>query len=153
MILKQALKYSLWSPTGLNTKAVAFFVYVNDLHKSSELDPIMFADGTKFFEHTDLRIFFFIVNENLNKIYEWFNTNKLSLNVDKPKQFYEPCETHYLPFFLHKLLINDNKVERVGSIKFLGVLLDEHLSWKEHIDAPKTKWLKVLVYCTELSHF
>ena len=73
--------------------------------------------------------------------------------MDKPKQFYEPCETHYLPFFLHKLLINDNKVERVGSIKFLGVLLDEHLSWKEHIDAPKTKWLKVLVYCTELSHF
>ena len=58
MILKQALKHSLWSPTGLNTKAVAFFVYANDLHSSSELDPIMFADGTKFLEHTDLRIFF-----------------------------------------------------------------------------------------------
>ena len=34
---------------------------------------------------------------------------------------------------LPKLLINDNEIERVGSIKFFGVLLDEHLSRKEHI--------------------
>ena len=30
------------------------------------------------------------------------------------------------------MLINDKEVERVGSIKFHGVLLGEHLSWKEH---------------------
>ena len=33
----------------------------------------------------------------------------------------------------NKMLINDKEVKRVRSIKFLGVLLDEHLSWKEHI--------------------
>ena len=40
----------------------------------------MFADDTNlFFEHTDLRILLSFVNDELSKIYEWFNTNKLSL--------------------------------------------------------------------------
>ena len=37
------------------------------------------------------------------------------------------------------LLISTEQVERVGSIKFLGVLLDEHLSWKEHIRYTENK--------------
>ena len=40
------------------------------------------------------------------------------------------------------MLINDKEVERVGSIKFLGVLLDEHLSWKEHIRYTENKIAK-----------
>ena len=51
------------------------------------------------------------------------------------------------------MLINDKELERVGSIKFLGVLLDEHLSWKEHIRYTENKIAKILVYCIELSDF
>ena len=40
------------------------------------------------------------------------------------------------------MLINDKEIERVGSIKFLGVLLDEHLSWKEHIRYTENKIAK-----------
>ena len=47
----------------------------------------MFADDTNlFFEHTDLRILFSMVNDELKKIHEWFNANKLSLNSDKTKR-------------------------------------------------------------------
>ena len=54
--------------------------------------------------------------------------------------FYKPSKTDDdLPLLLPKLLINDKKVERVESIKFLGVLLDEHLSWTEHIRYTKNK--------------
>ena len=95
----------------------------------------MFADDTNlFFEHADLRLLFSMVNDELKKIYEWFNVNKLSLNADKTKYslFHKPSKTDDLPLLLPKVLINDKEVEKVGSIKFLGVLLDEHLSWKEH---------------------
>ena len=34
---------------------------------------------------------------------------------------------------LPRLLIKKHKVEKVKSIKFPGVLLDENLSWKDHI--------------------
>ena len=85
-----------------------------------------------------------MVNDELDKIYEWFNVNKLSLNADKRKHalFYKPSKTDDLPLLLPKVLINDKEVERVGSIKFLGVLLDEHLSWKEHIRYTENKIAK-----------
>ena len=123
-------------PQGSILGPLLFLLYVNDLPNSSVLDPIMFADDTNlFFEHTDLRILFSMVNDELEKIYEWFNANKLSLNADKTKYslFHKPSKTDDLPLLLPKVLINDKEVERVGSIKFLGVLLDEHLSWKEHV--------------------
>ena len=105
----------------------------------------MFADNKNFlFEHTGLRMLFSIVIEELNKIYEWFNENKLSLNVDKTKHslYHQTSKTYDLPLLLPKLLMNNNKVERVGSIKFLGVLSDEHLSWKEHIRYTENKVAK-----------
>ena len=105
----------------------------------------MFADDTNlFFEHTDLRILFSMVNDELNKIYEWFNANNLSSNTEKTKHFlfHKPSKTDDLPLFLPKVLINDKEAERVGSVKFLGVLLDEHLSWKEHIRYTENKIAK-----------
>ena len=105
----------------------------------------MFADDTNlFFEHPDLRILFSMVNDELKKIYEWFNANKLSLNTDKTKYslFHKPSKTDDFPILPPKVIINDKEVERVGSIEFLGVLLDEHLSWKEHIRYSENKIAK-----------
>ena len=85
-----------------------------------------------------------MVNNELKKIYEWFNANKLSLNAGKTKYslFHKPSKTDDLLLLLPKVLINDQEIERVGSIKFLGVLLDEHLSWKEHIRYTENKIAK-----------
>ena len=85
-----------------------------------------------------------MVNDELKKIYEWFNAKKLSLNADKTKYslFHKPSKTDDFPLLLPKVLINDKEVERVGSIKFCGVLLDEHLSQKEHIRYTENKIAK-----------
>ena len=58
-----------------------------------------------------------------------------SLNVGKTKYFvlHKPSRKGDLPLLLPRLLIKKHKFERVKSIKFLGVLLDENLSWKDHI--------------------
>ena len=48
---------------------LVFLLYVNDLPNSSVLEPIMFADDTNlFFEHTDLRMLFSMVNDEMKKI-------------------------------------------------------------------------------------
>ena len=46
----------------------------------------------------------------------------------------EKDEKDDLPLLLPTLLIKKHKVERVRSIKFLGVLLHENLSKKDHIE-------------------
>ena len=132
-------------PQGSILGPLLFLLYVNGLPNFSVLEPIMFADDTNlFFEQTDLRILVSMVTNKLKKIYEWFNANKLSLNADKTKYslFHKPSKTDGLPLLLLKVLINDKEMERVGSIKFLGVLLDEHLSWKEHIRYTENKIAK-----------
>ena len=37
------------------------------------------------------------------------------------------------------LQLNSNIIERVNSLKFLGVILDEHLTWKKHIQLVENK--------------
>ena len=59
--------------------------------------------------------------------------NKLSLNYSK---------TTYLLFNKHlpssintnfKVLINNNKINRIKVVKYLGVYIDENLNWSAHI--------------------
>ena len=77
----------------------------------------------------------------LNKVFKWFNANKLSLNKDKTKYkfFHKAREKDNIPFKLPSLFINDREIKRITSSKYLGVLIDEHLTWKEHIAVNENK--------------
>ena len=79
----------------------------------------------------------------------WFAINKLSLNVLK---------TSYMLFRNNtaidtELSINGVCLERVRVAKFLGVLIDEHLTWKPHIARVQSKLSKttaILYKCSQI---
>ena len=105
----------------------------------------MFADNTNFFfEHSNINTLFKTVNDELIKINEWFSANKLSLNVEKTKfsLFHKLGKKYSIPSHLPTLKINNHDIERVNTMKFLGVLLDDNLSWKEHIKYLENKIAK-----------
>ena len=94
---------------------------------------IMFAgDINLFYSNKDINKAFLKVNNELKKISEWFISNKLSLNVKKNKYsfFHKPSKKDDIPLVLPKLNINDSEIAPTEPIRFLGVLLDENLSWK-----------------------
>ena len=102
----------------------------------------MFADDTNlFFNHKDIKHLFRVVNKELTNIKDWFTANKLSLNVEKTKYsfFHKASKKDDIPFRLPKLIINNYEIQREQSIKFLGVLLDQHLAWKELIKLTENK--------------
>src|SRR6218665_1382590 len=72
------------------------------------------------------------MNAELIKISEWFNTNKLSLNSDKTN-YIVFCSTHKRMTSNNALYINNTPLVQAHSYKFLGVLIDNHLTWKDHI--------------------
>ena len=63
--------------------------------------------------------------------------NKLSINVNKTNfiLFTSPRKNHSSHTVADKILINDIPIKQVHSVKFLGVYLDKHLQWSDHVDA------------------
>ena len=51
-------------------------------------------------------------------------------------------QKYSIPSHLPTLKINNHDIERVNTMKFLGVLLDDNLSWIEHIKYLENKIAK-----------
>ena len=107
---------------------------------STLLKFILFADDTNIFcSGNDVNQLGKLVTKELNKLKDWFAINRLSLNVTK---------TNYMLFSNSKstlnvaIMINNTAVNRVHSTKFLGVIIDEKLTWKGHVDLVKSKVAK-----------
>ena len=95
--------------------------------------PILFADDSNFFINgTDVRKIELALNEELRNIASWLKMNKLSLNVNK---------TQYMVFTrkLNKikdivLRVEGQTIKRVTQTKILGVMIDEHLTWRNRVN-------------------
>ena len=95
----------------------------------------MFADDTNFFySHENIKDFFYNVNPEWKKISQWFKANKLSITLFHKNSFKDE-----IPVKLPALMISNNNIERKSSIKFLKVMLDEHISWIDHVRAAEKK--------------
>ena len=105
----------------------------------------MFADDIYLFcSNKTIKPLFLKANLELRKISEWFRANKLSLNGDKTRFtiFHRPQDRENPPVQLPAFKINDYEMKQSSSIKFLGILGDEHLSWIDHINTLENKLWK-----------
>ena len=105
---------------------------------------LSFADDTTIYRSGPYnKELFDEVNYELIKIHTWLCTNKLSLNVKKSKVcIFSPPNSRYT-LGNNCISVNNVKINCIGendeSIKFLGLHLDEHLTWSKHIEAITSK--------------
>jgi hypothetical protein len=111
-----------------------FLLYIKDLPclTNNNNKIVLFADDTSLIiSNPDPIHFRNDANKILQHIQKWFNTNLIFLNWEKTNFMHFATKNNSLNNIMYK----DKKLTTVDSIKFLGLTLDNSLSWKKHIDA------------------
>ena len=118
--------------------SILFLVYINDLHRASDLFTVKYADDTTALTSSDCPVELATKLEGgIEQISLWFQTNKLALNISKSKLMLFP---HNFQFESNIPIINisGQPLERVTDdsvppyVKMLGFILDDKLKFKEY---------------------
>ena len=105
----------------------------------------LYADDTALYSGANSHIELLLsLRLELSVVSEWLKANRLTLNVKKTKFviFGSRQKLRYMPPL--NLSINNEKLEQVTHIKYLGVILDDILSFDQHVDYMHSKAVKKL---------
>lgn len=112
-----------------------FLLYVNDFNKcTKKFNMINYADDTTLLTTLTCENNINVaekINEELNHVFIWLCTNKLSLNVSKTKfmTFHRPQKSISSPV----LKINHKEIQETDEFNLLGVTIDKTLNFRPHI--------------------
>ena len=142
-------------PQGSVLGPVLFLIYINDLYMCNENCKIkMFADDTC------LTVYGKTIDEVLldgqaksTDLFEWCLYNKLTVNADKTCFMIFHSRKRHVPNNVTSITINEKVIKIVSSVKYLGLIFDESLTWNEHVNSLCNSLLKYFGIFNQVKHF
>ena len=134
-VLSQSLPISFGVPQGSILGPLLFIMYINDLPQCVTNGKVaLYADDTAvFYSAKNIHEVQRILEGQLSNVSQWLSENQLTLNLSKTKSMTIGSRQILAKGKLN-LNLRGSSIENVESFKYLGVLLDERLTWDQHVD-------------------
>ena len=137
-------------PQGSIISPLFFLIYIKDITKASSFHTTFFADGINLYmSNSCFNVFQTTVNLELCKTDHRLRASKLSLNYNKTNFMLLTSRKHNPASF--KVTINNHKISPEDNLKYLGVLLDNTLSWKPHVQKVKLSYQELVKFYPNLN--
>jgi len=107
-------------------------------------DSLLFVSGRDIDEIKQ------ILDDELPKIEQWFLSNKLTINASKTEYMINGHEATNNSFSIY---LNNTLLNNSHSVKYLGVTIDDKLSWKPHIEQLEKKLSTACALICKLRYF
>lgn len=131
-------------PQGSVLGPTLYNLYVMDIQNLQlKARYFSYADDTVLvYSGTELQELEVNINEDLDKFVSWTGNNKLVVNASKTKfMTFKQKNKKMVPI---KVNINNKVIDEVETIKYLGVWVDNRLSWKQHIQSVEDKLVPLI---------
>ena len=118
-----------------------FTIYVNDLPAVIKHASVkQYADDTTLYYFADTaEELGAVLDDDLNRLADWVSDNGLILNDKKTQLLLLSRKGKAKEHDNVKVTLSGHNVDRCASVKCLGVIIDEGLTWRIHIDAVRGK--------------
>jgi len=141
-------------PQGSTLGPLLFIVYINDLHLSLKFATSShFADDTcLIYSSKNAKTLETNLNYDLKNLNQWLCANRLSLNIDKTRLLIFHSKYNKRQHNIN-IKMNGIRLKPSQSVKYLGVYLDDNLSWDFHIKELSKKLCRTNGIISKLRHY